>query len=77
MSDELSRKLHSTTDGQEWADAFIGVLNANPPIQADLDRLGDGARDFMVSWFANAIETGRSAGYAAAKRETEPGWPVD
>lgn len=39
------------TDGQKWARAFV-------------DRFG-GDEGLMIGWFANAIETGRTAGMAS------------
>jgi len=48
------------TDAQAWADEFMRINNIRtgtiaPPTAA--------IRDWLVSWFANAIETGRTAGY--------------
>ena len=54
MTDEAKRAAfdYSTCDAKLWADEFIRV---NLPIDQNL----------MWSWFANAIEAGRNAGYAA------------
>lgn len=41
--------LHDTTDAQKWAKAFC-------------ERNPDADEGTMIGWFANAIETGRSAG---------------
>lgn len=57
MSDDVARKLHDTTDARVWADEFLQVVHARangPDVPVD--------RELMVSWFANAIETGRTHG---------------
>jgi hypothetical protein len=46
-------------DAQTWTDAFVDLLDEGEAV--DSHRL--------LGWFANAIEAGRSAGYAAAKRD--------
>lgn len=50
----LTRRLLSTTDAMEWAQAFVAVVADDPHKCLDVG--------LMVSWFANAIETGRAAG---------------
>lgn len=45
--------LHNTTDGQIWAQEFMRLFG---------DRRDEIDEDLMIGWFANAIETGRSAG---------------
>jgi hypothetical protein len=56
-------ELHSTTDAAVWTDRFFELHG---------DRLADIDWGLMISWFANAIETGRSFGEAAAeKRKAE------
>ena len=49
--------LTGSTDAMAWAEAFVAQVQRTPSIGADA-----GA---MVGWFANAIEAGRNAGYAA------------
>jgi len=49
------------TDGQKWAEEFTKNINlwpASAALQAQ-----------VLSWFANAIEAGRTAGHAAAFEE--------
>lgn len=50
-ADLLALKLHSTTDAEVWADEFMRINGA---------RLGEIDRYLMITWFANAIETGVS-----------------
>lgn len=45
--------LLETTDGMEWAEAFMELFS---------DRRDEIDAGLMVGWFANAIETGRRAG---------------
>lgn len=52
-------ELLSTTDAQVWAQEFLRLFGER---RDDLDE------GLMVSWFANAIETGRSAGHAEIER---------
>lgn len=49
-----------TTDGHEWAVAFMGVLARASEDDFKLDI------DLMRAWFANAIERGRAAGLSAS-----------
>ena len=58
QGDALAHKLHNTTDGQIWAQEFMRVVESGVTVDEGL----------MLGWFANAIETGRSAGHAAAQR---------
>ena len=66
--------LNDTTDARIWAEEFCRIFN-------DLLVWGDGPDDgrpivnegTMISWFANAIETGRNAG----RKETCPHAPED
>lgn len=44
-------KIHTTTDATVWADEFLKIY----PVMKF-------ARGTIISWFANAIETGRTAG---------------
>lgn len=44
------------TDGQAWAREFLRRFDGEP---VGGDRVDEG---LMIGWFANAIETGRSAG---------------
>jgi hypothetical protein len=53
----IEKKLLATTDAFVWAETFK-------------DQFGDVAPDryTMLTWFANAIETGRNAGLATARQ---------
>lgn len=64
--DELTRKLHGTTDAAVWAEAFLARFR--------LATVGDRVLDegTMIGWFANAIEVGRAAGHRAALQSIEP-----
>lgn len=67
-------KLHATTDAREWADEFIRTFNRalvinhedNEPERAYV------TPGTMVTWFANAIEIGRTAGSEHPWPENEP-----
>lgn len=50
--------LLSTTDAQTWAEEFASRFLDDPIQREKIDR------GLMISWFANAIETGRTAGEA-------------
>lgn len=54
MTDEIAKKLLSTTDAKVWTDEFFEVINNNGELEADYG--------LVLSWFANAIEVGRTAG---------------
>jgi hypothetical protein len=71
------------TDAMAWADAWSQVACMNNPLGRELRAFPHGDRGplhgTMLGWFANAIEAGRAAGYAAA-RPLDPGfvyidWP--
>lgn len=51
-------------DAQKWAAEFMRIAQAGDLI----DTRGDDTEGWMIGWFANAIEAGRSAG----RRETCP-----
>jgi hypothetical protein len=51
--------LYSATDAQEWARQFIEIIS--DPANTGADPTDEG---FMIGWFANAIETGRSHPHA-------------
>ena len=53
--------LNDTTDAMVWAEEFCRIFNGKFVNQ-------DVGQDVMVTWFANAIETGRNAG----RKETCP-----
>lgn len=79
--DEASKILARLgTDAQMWAIDFIGRFSVLPRTGemklAPGETAGDWAEGVMIGWFASAIETGRSAGYAQAKREADPDWPL-
>lgn len=58
--DEMGRvNLHDTTDAQVWAREFVHIIGHAPTADPYNGQ-------FMMTWFANAIETGRRAG-----RDTE------
>jgi hypothetical protein len=66
MTDQLSSKLHNTTDAMEWTEEFDRLFP---------DRRPDSGT--MLGWFANAIEVGRVAGERAviarlSAEETQP-----
>lgn len=54
-ADDVAAKLLATTDAVVWAEEFMKIVRAkwngtNLPIN----------EGFMIGWFANAIETGRT-----------------
>jgi|SRR5947209_3416258 hypothetical protein len=58
---DLTLRLHSTTDARVWAEEWVKVA------WRILDRGAGNAEllleeDWMIGWFANAIEVGREAG---------------
>jgi len=59
---EAERNLLETTDAREWARQFLAICKKN----------GDPLLDegWLISWFANAIETGRTHEY---RRHLPPG----
>ena len=61
--------LNDTTDAMVWAEEFCRIFNGHilrENAWSDLE--GEVTVGTMVTWFANAIETGRNAG----RRETCP-----
>ena len=67
----MSENLNDTTDAMAWAEEFCRIfdcftIHRSDIEYADSDRAVD--EGTMVTWFANAIETGRSAG----RKETCP-----
>ena len=54
------RELIDSTDAVRWAEAFV--------------RMHGGDEGLMLTWFANAIETGRrdAQGWLKAKTEDDP-----
>lgn len=55
----IDRKLINITDATVWARAFVeSYCDAEPTDET-----------VMCAWFANAIESGRVAGYATALSE--------
>jgi hypothetical protein len=54
--DDRTRRLMSTTDAAVWAHEFVTLFP-----EAD--------EGLMISWFANAIEVGRSAGRAEVRAD--------
>ena len=59
------------TDATIWAQEF--VLHALIYAESGDDPLDPAPGDFLHGWFANAIETGRDAGYWAGVRDAESG----
>lgn len=63
-TDEVALILHSTTDARVWAREFCRrfavCADASEPVVDDQEGL-------MIAWFANAIETGRAAGFSDAR----------
>lgn len=57
---ETASKLNSTTDAHIWASEFIRLCKLHSWV---IDY------SLVLGWFANAIETGRSAGYHARYKE--------
>ena len=53
--DDITRKLLSTTDAMVWTSEFLAQFPVN---------IDEGT---MISWFANAIETGRDAGHVTCR----------
>lgn len=67
MKIEEGTPLHDSTNAGQWAEEFI----------LKLDKMEHGMDEHTVlSWFASAIEAGKKAGYAQAKKEENPDWPV-
>lgn len=62
MSDQVALKLLSTTDAQVWAEEWCKIATR---LSNEGEKLID--EGWMVTWFANAIETGRMH---AARGET-------
>jgi hypothetical protein len=52
---ETEIDLHATTDAQVWAREFMRIFGER---REDIDE------SLMISWFANAIQTGRKAEHA-------------
>lgn len=67
---DLAHRLLATTDASVWAAEFVKVfqnLQAEHALAQTDDAVDPFALDegWIIGWFANAIETGRTAGYAA------------
>lgn len=63
-------RLNGNTDAMEWAEEFCAafVVVGRPGCAVDdSDNVG-----LMVGWFANAIETGRSAGFREGQQAPRP-----
>jgi len=52
------QRLHSTTDAQVWAQEFMHNIKAHKDWSPEFEKVVD--EGFMISWFANAIETGKT-----------------
>ena len=72
-ADELSPKLHATTDGAVWAEEFCKTFAGAMVTQIESNRLRRVVDpNTMRAWFANAIECGRTAGYSAGSKAAHP-----
>ena len=70
MSAKRDIPLHESTDAQRWAREFMAVGQGD---DEPADREG-----FLIAWFANAIEAGRSAALRENARLREAlQWIVD
>lgn len=68
--------LRNTTDGEVWARQFRERLEVQ--LERNPDTSDPQLLDMLRAWFANAIETGRSAGWAEGMREVhEAGRKID
>lgn len=61
--------LHSTTDAQVWAREFQSVVKDNLDLATD--------EGFLIGWFANAIETGRTSQAARLSERIGEHVPVE
>lgn len=59
-SQDLTRRLHSTTRADIWAEEFCKLYTVRRRDTGD--EISDYGEGTMIGWFANAIETGRRAG---------------
>lgn len=61
--DPLAAKLHSTTDAHVWAEEFVRLFDRRLVVRGNFTAgtffVDEGT---ILGWFANAIETGRTAG---------------
>lgn len=82
----IPNKLHSTTDAMVWAKEFINLITTDQtPDDHESVTYIEVDENLMLGWFANAIETGRSAGFKrgyeeamnALERSYEANWPVN
>lgn len=62
---DLGRMLHNTSDAMVWTNEFSKLVEANPDWVSD--------KGWLLGWFANAIETGRSEGYAQGIKDATQG----
>ena len=58
---QLKQDILQTTNPGIWSEEFMGLFG---------DRKGEIDDGLMISWFANAIETGRRAGEKEASAAT-------
>jgi hypothetical protein len=61
ITSEYEKRLLSSTDAKDWASAFILAFAGKRVVKDEIDM------ETLIGWFANAIETGRTAGEKAAK----------
>lgn len=53
MSEDITRKLHDTTDAQVWAQEFCKLFS----IYGEHGEVIDDPEGLMIGWFANAFGT--------------------
>jgi hypothetical protein len=75
VTDETSAEFlaRAGTDAQLWTDDFVGRFEVANAVNGE--RIDD-SWGLMIGWFSNAIEAGRTAGYAYAKLEAAPEPPT-
>lgn len=69
--DKRAAKLLLTTDAQVWAKEFMEVVEEKQLENGEYGLPLVVDESMMIAWFANAIETGRSAGRRALEEASE------
>jgi hypothetical protein len=72
-TDDLGIKLLSTTDATVWASKFVQQFDKRS-VRIDTQHTDDVGEGTMIAWFANAIETGRTAGHQDGMAAGTAGW---
>jgi hypothetical protein len=62
VSDHTAHTLLATTDAMTWATEFCRIFKAQTITDVPQDVQGIVDEGTMLTWFANAIETGRNQG---------------